>query len=424
MGEVTLQTIRVFVVLVALAGLGAMAARRIAVPYTVALVVIGLAIGIVRPSPEFEVTPDLVLLVLLPGLVFEAALHFDVPTLRRTFGGVIVLAAPGVVVTAAIVAAVLAVSTGLDPTLGFVVGAMVAAPDPVAVIAPFKAVRAPRTLATLVEAESVFNDATALVIFVVAVRAATGIVSPTDVLLTLVGAVVVSAAIGLATGYVTSLLMAQAHDHLVELTLSVAAAYGTYLLADAIHQSGIIATVVAGVVIGSSVRRASAERPVATAASDNEPLDVVWEFIAFFLTALVFLLVGLAMDFTRLGATLPWIVWGIVAVLVARVVVVYVLLGGYAAIAGIRAGGRRVPVGWLHVLFWAGLRGAVAVAMALSLPVDFPQRELLQEITFGVVLFTLFAQGTTVEWLIRRVGIDEARGDVQPVSQADSVRAG
>ncbi|MFL5756544.1 MAG: cation:proton antiporter [Chloroflexota bacterium] len=423
MGEVTLQTIRVFVVLVALAGLGAMAARRIAVPYTVALVVIGLAIGIVRPSPEFEVTPDLVLLVLLPGLVFEAALHFDVPTLRRTFGGVVVLAAPGVVVTAAIVAAVLAVSTGLDPTLGFVVGAMVAATDPVAVIATFKAVRAPRTLATLVEAESVFNDATALVIFLVAIRAATGVVSPADVLLTLVGAVVVSAAIGLATGYVTSLLMARAHDHLVELTLSVAAAYGTYLLADAIHQSGIIATVVAGVVIGSSVRRASAERPVA-AASNNEPLDVVWEFIAFLLTALVFLLVGLAIDFTRLGATLPWILWGIVAVLVARVVVVYVLLGGYAAIAGIRAGGRRVPVGWLHVLFWAGLRGAVAVAMALSLPVDFPQRELLQEITFGVVLFTLFAQGTTVEWLIRRVGIDEARGDVQPVSQADSVRAG
>src|SRR3954447_24694651 len=423
MGEETLQTIRVFVVLVALAGLGAMAARRIAVPYTVALVVIGLAIGIVRPSPEFEVTPDLVLLVLLPGLVFEAALHFDVLTLRRTFGGVIVLAAPGVVVTAAIVAAVLAVSTGLDPTLGFVVGAMVAATDPVAVIATFKAVRAPRTLATLVEAESVFNDATALVIFLVAIRAATGVVSPADVLLTLVGAVVVSAAIGLATGYVTSLLMARAHDHLVELTLSVAAAYGTYLLADAIHQSGIIATVVAGVVIGLSVRGASAEPRVA-AASDNEPLDVVWEFIAFLLTALVFLLVGLAIDFTRLGATLPWILWGIVAVLVARVVVVYVLLGGYAAIAGIRAGRRRVPVGWLHVLFWAGLRGAVAVAMALSLPVDFPQRELLQEITFGVVLFTLFAQGTTVEWLIRRVGIDEARGDVQPVSQADSVRAG
>jgi monovalent cation:H+ antiporter, CPA1 family len=204
--------------------------------------------------------------------------------------------------------------------------------------------------------------------------------------------------IGLAAGWVASRLIAAVDDHLVELTLSVAAAYGTYLVADLLHQSGIIATVVAGLLIGNHARRVGMnERSL-------EALDTVWEFAAFLLTAVVFLLIGLAISFGDVVGALPWIAWGVVAILVGRAIVVYVLLGGASRLILGKGHRHGLPVAWLHVLFWAGLRGAVAIAMALSLPVDFPQRELLQEITFGIVLFTLLVQGTTVEWLVERVG--------------------
>src|SRR5690349_14325446 len=338
--ETTIQAIELFVGLVGVAGIVGWLLHRLAVPipYTVALVVLGVVAGVVLPV-DIEVSPEIVLLVLLPGLVFEAALRIDIDDFRRTFGGVVLLAAPGVLVSAAIVAAVLALATGLPLELGFVVGA----------------------------------------------------VTPTGVIVSVVTIIVASTAIGLASGWIASRLIAAVDDHLVELTLSVAAAYGTYIVADRLGQSGIIATVVAGILIGNHARR------VGMSERSLEALDTVWEFAAFLLTAVVFLLVGLAIGLGDIASALPWIAWGVVAILVGRAVVVYGLLGGTSRL--VRGRNHGLPMGWLHILFWGGLRGAVAIALALSLPVDFPKRELLQAITFGIVLFTLLVQGTTVEWL-------------------------
>jgi CPA1 family monovalent cation:H+ antiporter len=394
----TVEAIALFVALITLAALVGLAVRGLAIPYTVALVILGLAGTFFLPRDQFVVTPDLVLLVLLPGLVFEAALKIEFAELRSTLGGVALLAIPGVLISAAIVALVLNLATGLKPELGFVVGAMVAATDPAAVIATFRQLGSPRRLATLIESESLFNDGTALVVFAISLRAVTGGVSGGDVLLTLVGTIVVSAAVGLIAGYVVARTIATVDDHLIELTLSLAAAYGTYLIADQLHQSGIIATVVAGVVIGNHGRR------IGMSARTQEALDIVWEFFAFLLTALVFLLVGLAINLARLIETLPSIAWGVVAILAGRALVIYLVFGPASRLAVRLRGGQRMPLGWLHVMFWAGLRGAVAVAMALSLPVDFPERALLQEITFGIVLFTLLVQGSTAERVIERVG--------------------
>jgi CPA1 family monovalent cation:H+ antiporter len=399
----TVEAIALFVALITLAAMVGLVARRLAIPYTVALVILGLAGTAFLPRDQVVVTPELVLLVLLPGLVFEAALKIEFADLRSTLGGVALLAIPGVLISAVIVALVLNLATGLRLELGFVVGAMVAATDPAAVIATFRQLGSPRRLATLIESESLFNDGTALVIFAISLRAVTGGVSSGDVLVTLLGAIVISTAIGLMVGYVVARTIATIDDHLIELTLSLAAAYGTYLVADQLHQSGIIATVVAGVVIGNH------GRSIGMSARTQEALDIVWEFFAFLLTALVFLLVGLAIDLGGLVEALPSVVWGVVAILAGRALVIYLVFGPASRLAVRLRGGDRVPLEWLHVMFWAGLRGAVAVAMALSLPVDFPERALLQQITFGVVLFTLLVQGTTAEWIIDRVGAGRPR---------------
>ena len=391
----TLDLIRVFVALVAVAAVVGIVVRRLAIPYTVALVVVGLVAADLSPA-QLRVTPELVLLVLLPGLVFEASLGLDLAELRRTFGGVALLAVPGVVITAVIVAVVLQVATGLDPALGLVVGAMVAATDPVAVIATFRALGSPRQLRTVVESESLVNDGTALVVFAIALRAIGTTVSPVDEVVAFVTAIVVSTAIGLVGGWAASRLMTLVDDHAIELSLSLAAAYGTYLVADGLHQSGVIATLVAGLVIGGYGRR------VGMSERTREALDTVWAFIAFLLTAFAFLLVGLAISIPQVIGALPAIGWGVVAILVGRALVVYGLLGGASHLLARARRSRPLPIGWLHVLFWAGLRGAVAVAMALSLPPELPQRELLQQVAFGIVLFTLFVQGTTAELVVRR----------------------
>ncbi|MEA2674675.1 MAG: monovalent cation:H+ antiporter, family [Chloroflexota bacterium] len=400
-GPATLVAIRVVVALLSVAAVTALITRRLRIPYTVSLVVLGIVAGVLLPSGTIQVTPELVLLVLVPGLVFEAALRLELDDLRSTFGWMVLLAAPGVLISAAIVAIVLNLATGLPLQLGMVVGAMVAATDPVAVIATFRNLGAPRRLATLVEGESLFNDGTALVLFVVAVASVTGQVTLAETAESVIVTVVTSVGVGLAAGWLVTRLMRLVDDHVIELTLSLAAAYGTYVLVDALRQSGIIATVAAGVVIGTYGRSVGLSKPAL------EALDVVWELVAFVLTAFAFLLVGLAISFGDLLAAAPSILWGVVAILAGRAIVVYGLLGATARLLGERTQLTTVPIGWLHVMFWAGLRGAVAIAMALSLPDSFQQRSMLQEITFGVVLFTLFVQGTTAERLVARVGLVE-----------------
>ena len=397
-GEATIQVVELFVALIAAAAVVALLTRRSGLPYTVALVLLGLLIAAVGLPPHLAITPELVLIVLVPGLVFEAAYRLDVTELRQTFVGAAILAVPGVLVSAGVVALVLSM-TGLEPSLAFVVGAIVSATDPVSVIATFRTLGAPARLATLVEAESLFNDGTAVVIFLIAVRAATGPVEPIGAVTGFVTTVALSAGLGLAIGVVATRVMAYAKDELIELAISVVLAYGTYLVADRLGQSGIIATVVAGIVLGTYGRRVGL--PAATFAA----LDQVWEFVAFLLTAFVFLLIGSAITLGTLVDSAGAIALGVVGILAGRAIVVYAMLGGASHVVAAMGRGSAVPSAWLHVLFWAGLRGAIAVGLALSLPVDLPERAHLQGIVFGITLFTLLVQGATTGLLLRRLGV-------------------
>ncbi len=399
--DVILGTVETFALLVAAAALVALVARRLSIPDTVAFVLVGLGVAVVSPQIGLSISPQVVLAVLLPGLVFEAAYHLEVGELRRSFGGVVILAAPGVLVSAAIVAVVLNLATGLALHSAFVVGAIVSATDPAAVTALFRRLRAPARLATLVDAESLFNDGTAIVIFAIALTALGTPLSAIDAAGSFVGTVLISAAIGAAAGLAASWVISRVDDHLIELTISVVLAYGTYLVADRLHESGVIATVVAGISLGSYGRR------LGMSARTQDALDTVWEFVAFLFNAIVFLLVGLAVTVGDMTSVLPAILWGVVAVLVGRAIVVYLLLGIPARLAHTTTGAPAIPVPWLHVMFWSGLRGAVAVALALSLPIDFPARAQLQGIVFGIVLFTLLVQGTTIEMVMRRTRVNE-----------------
>ena len=418
-GETTLEVIRLFVVLVGAAALVTLLARRIKLPYTVALVGFGIAAGAIAQPLQVEITPQLVLVVLLPALIFEASYQTDFAKLRPSLGGVALLAGPGVFISAALIAAALHFGAGLPVPQAFVVGAMLSATDPAAVIATFKRLGTPRRLSTLVEAESVFNDGTGIVVFAIAVAYVTRPVGAVEIGLAFVSVVAISAALGAVAGFAASRILPSVGDHLIEISLSVVLAYGTYLAADALNQSGVIATAVAGIVLGNY------GRSLGLSERTEEALDTVWEFVAFLATAFVFLVVGFAIAVhSLLDAAVP-IVWAIAATLVARAVIVYGLLGGWRLLARRASDGRTgpatgpapvrvatkavrdegsIPVDWLHVVFWSGLRGAVSTALALSLPTDFPDRVQLQAITFGVVLFTLVVQATTADAVVARWG--------------------
>ncbi len=398
-GQATLDLVGLFVAIVGLGAVVALVARRLGLPDSVVLVVLGLAIGAVAPAEQFTITPELVLAVLVPGLVFEAAYRLDISELRRTFLGAVLLAVPGVLISAGTVALILSTFAAVPIGPAFVVGSIVSATDPVAVIATFRHLDAPRRLATLVEAESLFNDGTAVVVFTIAIGAISHGVTPADAATTFVAAVAVSGVIGLGLGVLAARIMNMTEEQAIELTISLVLAYGTYLLADQVHASGIIATVVAGIVLGTYGRRIG--MPLRT----FDALDATWEFIAFLLTALVFLLIGTAITLGQLREAAAAIAWGVAAILIGRAIVVYGLLGLAARALHVVRRGPGLRTSWLHVLFWAGLRGAIAVALALSLPADLPDRARLQGIAFGITLFTLLVQGSTTALLLRRLGI-------------------
>jgi CPA1 family monovalent cation:H+ antiporter len=386
----------------------AIVARRWAVPSSVVLVLLGLLVAAVAsavaPGPfEIPIKPDLLLAIVLPGLVFEAAFRTNLEDVRPAAAAILLLAIPGVVVVAAVVSVVLAATTSLSPLEAFVVGAMVAATDPAAVLSTFRTVPVPARLATTVEMESLVNDGTGIVLFSLSLDLLAGRGSVETGILAFATTVIGSAVLGAAFGWLAAQLVRRVDDHLAELTITIVLAYGTYLAANAVGGSGVIATLVAAGVFGAIARDGLSARAV-------EAIDIVWELVAFLLTAAVFLLVGLSIPPATLVHALGPIAWGIVAVLAARAVVVYGLLGGGSRLLGggsrlLERGADRIPLPWLNVLFWAGLRGAVSVALALSLPASLPNRELLQGVTFGVVLFTLLVQGTTVGWVVRRSGV-------------------
>jgi Na+:H+ antiporter len=377
------------VILLLIASVVAVLARRLRIPYTVGLVLIGLALSLLSAN-EIKVSPQIILALLVPPLIFEAAFHLRWDDLRRDFWLILLFAIPGVILTTFMVGGVVAWGTGLTIQAALVFGALVSATDPVAVVALFRRLGVPRRLQVLLEGESLFNDGTAIVMFNLMISIAlAGEFNPATSVRDFIAVSGGGVLIGIALGMIVSQVIGRIQDPLVETTLTTVLAFGSYLVAEYFHVSGVLAVAAAGIINGNA-------GPSGMSATTRLVVFNFWEYAAFIANSFIFLLIGLTFDLDVMIANWQAIIWAILAALAARAVSIY----------GFSFFGKEIPRKWKHVLFWGGLRGAITLALALSLPETGPLtsvRDSLQAMAFGVVLFTLLAQGASTDWLIERL---------------------
>lgn len=396
-----METETIFILLFVVATAVAIAVQRLAVPYTVALVFTGLVLGLLHAFEAPHLTKALLFSVFLPGLLFEAAFHIEFKQFWRNCLAISSLALLGVVAAIGLTAVILTpVANLLHFVQGFtwrhalVFGALISATDPIAVIAIFKNLGVPQRLAVLLEGESLLNDGTAIVFFTVSLALVTGtVVTPGGLAVDFIKIAGIGALIGTGVGLAVSQVIKQVDDPMIEITLTTIAAYGSFLAAEHFHYSGVIATVSAGMLCGNYGAR------VGMSASTRIAVESFWEYLAFALNSIVFLLIGLEVHYQALLSS-----WQ--AVLVAYLVVT----GGralviFGASSLLRTTRERIPWVWSAVLTWGGLRGGLSMVLVLSLPKDFPHRELLVSMTFGVVILSILVHGLTMSPLLRWLGI-------------------
>ncbi|HEY1943716.1 MAG TPA: cation:proton antiporter [Roseiarcus sp.] len=379
----------------------AILARRLRLPYTVGLVLTGLALALARVGGDVTLTHEVIFDVILPPLLFEAALSIRWGALRRELPLVLALATLGVALCALVVALGAATLLGwpLAPSLAF--GALIAATDPIAVIALLRETRVAGRLRLVIESESLLNDGVAALLFTLVVAStAASAHAPTalgvlrETLLIGGGGV----ALGLVVGGVAILVAGRTSDHLVETALTAVAAYGSLLAAERLGASGLLATVSAGLLMGNLGVLADDADPFALSSQGRAFVAEFWEFAAFVANSLVFLLIGLAL------ARTPTRAFGALAVAVALA-----LVGRAATVypVALLFARSRWAASWaeLHFLWWGGLRGALALALALALPPSMPYRDDILVAAFGVVAFSILVQGLTAKFALSVLGL-------------------
>lgn len=401
-------------VLLLVACLAAIAFKSVNFPYTVGLVIVGLILSSLASNFEvleivntFKLSEELILFIFVPPLIFESALNMDSRLLLRNLTPVLVLAIPGLLISTAIVGTALAWLTPLSLGQALLFGSLISATDPVAVIALFKELGAPKQLTVLVEGESLFNDATAIVTFNIILTAiAAGQVGEDAInqgiisfLISFVGGITVGAVFGYLMRWTMNLAQ---NNSLVLATISTITAYAAFLIAEEIFQvSPVMAVVSTGLVIGwYKANRLDAE--------ERKYLGEFWEYTAFFANSLIFLLVGITASsfefFEQLSETqslLTILGITIVTVLVTRAIVIFTLV---PLVNFFRE--SKIPFSYQLVSYWGGLRGAVCLALALSIDPQFPNRDLIVILTLGIALFTLLIPGTTIGKLIQNLQLN------------------
>lgn len=394
MNDVFLIEEYVFALLL-IATLVGIVARRSRVPYTVGLVLVGAALAIFVRRAPVQVDPDIILGVFIPPLIFEAAYHLHFREFRRSLLPILRLAIVGVLLTTFLVGFIVHTGAGIPLAHAIIFGAIIAATDPVAVIALFRTLGVPNRLQVLVEGESLLNDGTAIVVVNIAVAAAiTGQFSLLEGVGTFVSSAGVGLAVGAILGVVASFMITRIDDHLIETAITFVLAYSAFLIAESLHVSGVLAIVAAALVNRNL-------GPRGMSSTTRIAVFNFWEFLSFLANSFVFLLIGLVVDVPLLLENWQAILWGILAALLARFIVVF----------GLFPGSKELASPWKKIIYWGGLRGAISLALVLGLSRELGAavNEQLQAMVFGLVLFTLLIQGTTMSWLVRRTGIVQRR---------------
>ena len=378
--------------LLLISALVAMLTRRLRLPYTVGLVLAGMALYVLQIHIKWHLSKDLIFSIFLPPLVFEAALFINWKNFKKHLPVIAVLASVGVMLAAAVTAVGMHYALDWDWGSATIFGVLISATDPVSVIATFKQAQVEGRLRLLIEAESLLNDGTAAVAFVAVLSILTGghqdfIAIAGNLLLTILGGVTV----GAVTAFSLMFLAGRTPDYLVEMTFTTLAAYGSFFIAERFHMSGVLAALTAGLVVGNYRSSSAITR------AGRQALGPFWEFAAFIANSIIFLLIGAqeAQQHFK-GIWLP-LLGAVAMVTLGRAVAVYPLCALFFKSRFV------VTYQHQHILFWGGLRGALALALALALPYEMPNHDAIVTVTFAVVAFSVFVQGLTIPLLLRKL---------------------
>lgn len=423
-----LRNTETVVVLLTITLVVSLVARRLRLPYTLVLVIAGLAIGFSPLVSGLILDPDLVLFLFLPALLFEGAWNADVQKLGENWLPVFLLAGPGLLISLVLLTLVLHLSIGLSWLVAALVAAIVSPTDPIAALSLLKRLGMAVRLRTVIEGESLFNDGVGVAMFEIiqqlllptlglatiaeALRGVSFLQLDLELLWLLLGGPL----LGIAVGWFGSRFLRLVDDHLFETMLTFSLAYASYLCGTLLHTSGLLTVVCAGLVMGSYGKTRSMSQRSQEAAED------VWEFIGYLANSLLFLLLGIQIGTSNFLQAIPGILWAVLGVLAGRALIVYTLIPLHDWLARHWPTTRRwqkiprpqpLAPSWRPVLTLCGLRGALSIALVLSLPAKFTQRALLEGIVYGVVLITLLGQGLALRfslpyWRIAPDNDDEA----------------
>ncbi|EFW93325.1 Na+/H+ antiporter [Haladaptatus paucihalophilus DX253] len=404
---ITAGLINLLEVFIIAASVGIFVAKVGRFPYTIALLLAGLAVSILGINIDITLTHDLILLVLLPPLLFEGAATTDLDSFRENLVPVLVLAVPGLIVSILVLGVLGHYAFGYPLLLATLFAAMILPTDPVSVLALFEELGAPERLSVLVEGESLLNDGVGVVVFsaLFALISQTPpntdlseLISPEVIAETGLEIVVASLGgllVGLAAGYLIYRVMVNLDEHMTEIVLTLILAYGSFLLAEHyFHVSGVIATVTAGLLIGN--------RGAEYAMSPQTKISVfnTWDTAAFLVNTLIFVLIGAKTPIHQMVDNWQLIAIAIVLAIFVRALTVYPFT---AAVN--RFSRRDIPFSYQHVMVWGGLHASIPIALVLGLPGDFPNISELRSMVFGVAAFSLVVQGLTMSNLLDRLDI-------------------
>ncbi len=368
-------------------------------PYTIALVLVGLVVAVLKLTPAIHISHDVTFTLILPPLLFQGAMHMDLERLRNNWKAIAMLAIPGVVCSTFLIGFLIHSFLGIEFIYALLFGALITPTDPISVLSILKKVGAPERLRAILEGESLFNDGTGVVVFSIILAMTTGVhdFNATDAIMKFFMVAGGGTLVGLAVGFIGFKILQKLNDHLLEVALTVVMTFGTPLLAEHFHMSGIIAVVVAGLIIGNYGKIYSMSEKT------RETLETFWEVIDFVINSLLFLVIGIELQVVEqsdlLRLWLP-IITTLGILLFSRAVVVYPVVWIKNKISD-----RPIPPGWSHVLFWGGLKGSLSIALVVGLPSDFLYRDFFLAVAFSIVLFSLVIQGLTMKPLLRKLGL-------------------